>query len=94
VITATLQLVDLAGSERLKKSKVEGSAKIEAVGINESLLVLGKVISSLVESKTHVPVISEGGCLSMKTTHTYIHIYMCICVPVMKLLCKTMCSLK
>jgi len=55
VITATLQMVDLAGSERLKKSKAEGTAKLEAVGINESLLVLGKVISALVESKSHVP---------------------------------------
>jgi hypothetical protein len=77
VITATLQLVDLAGSERLKKSKVEGSAKIEAVGINESLLVLGKVISSLVESKTHVPVISrgEGGGSSMMCSYIHTHIY-------------------
>lgn len=51
--------MDLAGSERLKKSKAEGSAKAEAVGINESLLVLGKVISSLVESKSHVPVLLD-----------------------------------
>jgi hypothetical protein len=45
----------LAGSERVKKSKAEGSRLREAVGINYSLLVLGKVISSLVENSSHVP---------------------------------------
>jgi len=54
-VSATLNLVDLAGSERLKKSKAEGSRKIEAVGINKSLMVLGKVISALVEGHSHVP---------------------------------------
>ena len=42
----SLHLVDLAGSERIKKSgaTARGSArKAEAVGINSSLLVLGKV---------------------------------------------------
>jgi len=55
VIKSTLHLVDLAGSERLKKSKVEGLHKAEAIGINGSLLVLGKVINALVEKKRHVP---------------------------------------
>lgn len=50
-----LHLVDLAGSERVKKSKVEGGRLKEAVGINSSLLVLGKVISSLVQANKHVP---------------------------------------
>jgi kinesin family protein C2/C3 len=54
VVKSTLHLVDLAGSERLKKSKAEGSRKVEAVGINESLMVLGKVIAALVESRHHV----------------------------------------
>ena len=54
-VGATLHLVDLAGSERLKKSKAEGSRRAEAVGINESLMVLGKVIAALVESAHHVP---------------------------------------
>ena len=43
MVHSTLHLVDLAGSERLKKSKAEGARKREAVGINESLMVLGKV---------------------------------------------------
>jgi hypothetical protein len=49
------QKFDLAGSERLKKSKATGARKAEAVGINESLMVLGKVIAALVEGKSHVP---------------------------------------
>lgn len=55
LITSHLHLLDLAGSERVKKSKAEGSRLREAVGINSSLLVLGKVIAALVESKSHVP---------------------------------------
>lgn len=55
LIKSHIHLVDLAGSERVKKSNVQGTNLKEAVGINSSLLVLGKVISSLVECKTHVP---------------------------------------
>jgi len=56
LITSQLQMVDLAGSERIKKSKVVGAQRVEAVGINYSLLCLGKVIKSLVEdSSKHVP---------------------------------------
>ncbi len=55
LIQNQLHLVDLAGSERIKKSKVTGQRMKEAVGINSSLLVLGKVISSLVKGETHVP---------------------------------------
>ena len=43
------------GSERVKKSKVTGQHLKEAVGINYSLMVLGKVITNLVEGKSHVP---------------------------------------
>jgi len=53
--TSKLYLVDLAGSERLKKSKATGVRLQEAVGINESLLTIGKVISALVEGRPHVP---------------------------------------
>jgi len=55
LIKSRMHLVDLAGSERVKKSDVKGTHMKEAVGINSSLLVLGKVISSLVECKSHVP---------------------------------------
>lgn len=55
LVHSQLYLVDLAGSERVKKSKVTGQRMREAVGINSSLLVLGKVISALVEGESHVP---------------------------------------
>jgi hypothetical protein len=55
LLTSQLHLVDLAGSERIKKSLVTGIHLREAVGINSSLLVLGKVISSLVKGKSHIP---------------------------------------
>jgi len=55
IISSQLTLVDLAGSERIKKSKVTGARATEAIGINSSLLVLGKVIAALVESRRHVP---------------------------------------
>jgi hypothetical protein len=42
-----LTLVDLAGSERISLTGVVGQARKEAVEINRSLLVLGKVISAL-----------------------------------------------
>jgi len=50
-----LYLVDLAGSERVKKSKAAGGRLAEAVGINSSLMVLGRCISALVEETRHVP---------------------------------------
>lgn len=55
MVQSQLHLVDLAGSERVKKSKVTGTRMREAVGINSSLLVLGKVISALVKGHSHVP---------------------------------------
>lgn len=56
MVKSTIHLVDLAGSERIKKSHADhGRLKREAIGINSSLLVLGKVISALVENKSHVP---------------------------------------
>ena len=51
LVRSQLTLVDLAGSERVKRSKVSGRGLSEAVNINRSLLVLGKVISALVEAK-------------------------------------------
>ena len=55
LVKSQLHLIDLAGSERIKKSKATGTGLKEAVGINSSLLVLGKVIAALVESQHHVP---------------------------------------
>jgi len=55
VVRSQLHLVDLAGSERLKKSKAEGRRRDEAIGINSSLMVLGKCIAALVGEKAHVP---------------------------------------
>jgi hypothetical protein len=48
-------LVDLAGSEKVSKSKVEGANLKEAIGINQSLTCLGRVIDGLVENKPHIP---------------------------------------
>jgi hypothetical protein len=55
MIRSQLHLVDLAGCEKIKKSRVSGVGQREAVGINSSLLTLGKVIESLVEERRHVP---------------------------------------
>ena len=55
LVKTQLHLIDLAGSERVKKSQATGVRMKEAVGINSSLLVLGKVIAALVESHHHVP---------------------------------------
>jgi len=55
VVESLLSLVDLAGCEQLKQSKATGQRLQEAVGINSSLLVLGKVISALTKEASHVP---------------------------------------
>merc|ERR1719247_3226736 len=60
LLTTSLHLVDLAGSEQLKLSKAEGQRKKEAVGINSSLSVLGKVITALVEGHQHVPYLESS----------------------------------
>ena len=44
-----LHLVDLAGSERVKESKVMGDGVREAGNINQSLMVLGNVVTALEE---------------------------------------------
>lgn len=48
-------LVDLAGSENVRRSGATDTQKVEAGNINKSLLVLGRVITSLVEKQPHVP---------------------------------------
>uniref|UniRef100_A0A7S4GPK1 Kinesin-like protein n=1 Tax=Eutreptiella gymnastica TaxID=73025 RepID=A0A7S4GPK1_9EUGL len=52
---ARANLVDLAGSEKVSKSKVEGAGLKEAIGINQSLTCLGRVIDGLVDGDKHVP---------------------------------------
>eukprot|EP00928_Gymnodinium_smaydae_P021969 TRINITY_DN18608_c0_g2_i1.p1 TRINITY_DN18608_c0_g2~~TRINITY_DN18608_c0_g2_i1.p1 ORF type:complete len:338 (-),score=71.60 TRINITY_DN18608_c0_g2_i1:59-1072(-) len=54
-VSSQLHLVDLAGSERVKKSRAQGGRLVEAVGINGSLMVLGRCISARVEERPHVP---------------------------------------
>ncbi|KAJ1488419.1 P-loop containing nucleoside triphosphate hydrolase protein [Baffinella frigidus] len=53
--TGLLNLVDLAGSECVGRSGAQGDRKKEAGQINQSLLTLGRVITSLVERHVHVP---------------------------------------
>jgi len=51
-----LNLVDLAGSERVNRTQASGERLKEASSINQSLSVLGNVISALVDGKsTHIP---------------------------------------
>lgn len=51
-----LNLVDLAGSERQSKTGATGDRFKEATNINKSLLILGNVISALVDGvSSHVP---------------------------------------
>lgn len=51
-----LNLIDLAGSENVAKSgTASGEVKREAGVINQSLLVLGRVLTSLSENRPHVP---------------------------------------
>ncbi|XP_013195274.2 kinesin-like protein KIF3A [Amyelois transitella] len=56
VTMGKLHLVDLAGSERQSKTQASGTRLKEATKINQSLSVLGNVISALVDGKsTHIP---------------------------------------
>ncbi len=50
-----LNLVDLAGSENIGRSGAIDRRAREAGNINQSLLTLGRVITSLVERTPHIP---------------------------------------
>ncbi|GJD11590.1 Kinesin-like protein KIF11-A [Galdieria sulphuraria] len=50
-----LNLVDLAGSENIGRSGAQNMRAREAGNINQSLLTLGRVITSLVEHHPHIP---------------------------------------
>ncbi|KAK6641184.1 hypothetical protein RUM44_012893 [Polyplax serrata] len=53
--TGKLNLVDLAGSENIGRSGAVEMRAREAGSINQSLLTLGRVITSLVERTPHIP---------------------------------------
>ena len=53
--TGKLNLVDLAGSENIGRSGAVEKRAREAGTINQSLLTLGRVITSLVENTPHIP---------------------------------------
>ncbi|XP_065343491.1 kinesin-like protein Klp61F isoform X2 [Cloeon dipterum] len=53
--TGKINLVDLAGSENISRSGATNQRAKEAGNINQSLLTLGRVITSLVEKTPHVP---------------------------------------
>ena len=57
LLESRLMLADLAGSERIYRSGAahDAARRAEAVNINGSLLVLGKVVAALVEGQAHVP---------------------------------------
>ena len=79
MLTSHLHVVDLAGSERIKKSGAEGGQRAEAVGINTSLMVLGKCTSALVEQRPHACAGStfvgqrDRGRCSLVHSFTFIH---------------------
>jgi kinesin family protein 11 len=50
-----LNFVDLAGSENIGRSGAVDKRAREAGSINQSLLTLGRVITSLVERAPHIP---------------------------------------
>ncbi|KAH7107567.1 kinesin-domain-containing protein [Auriculariales sp. MPI-PUGE-AT-0066] len=55
VRSGKLNLVDLAGAENIGRSGAQNTRAREAGAINQSLLTLGRVITSLVEKAPHVP---------------------------------------
>lgn len=55
MLRSRLHLVDLGGSEQVKKSQAKGLRFEEAVEINTSLLVLGRVVDALMQGRSHVP---------------------------------------
>ena len=65
---AQLNLVDLAGSERTGKSGVEGDRMSEAMGINNSLTVLGRCMRAVGEGQTHVPWREAVLCQLLRTS--------------------------
>ena len=52
---AKLNLVDLAGSEGVKKTQAIGDRLAEANNINKGLLALGRCLSDICSSKSHIP---------------------------------------
>ena len=73
--TGKLNLVDLAGSENISRSGAVDKRAREAGNINQSLLTLGRVITSLVERAPHVPYRCVLGVCRYQAIGCFLHIY-------------------
>lgn len=67
-----LHLVDLAGSENVGRSGAVEKRAREAGSINQSLLTLGRVITSLVEHAPHIPYRESKLTRLLQVTETFI----------------------
>ena len=69
VRSSKLNVVDLAGSERLKDTGAEGQRFKEACKINQSLTVLGRVITNLSDAKSNKKGLGFINYRESKLTH-------------------------
>jgi len=67
----SLQMVDLAGSERAKRTENIGSMMVESCAINGTLLVLGRCLQALRDSKVSQQVIPYRDCKLTKVLYEY-----------------------
>ncbi|XP_069704822.1 kinesin-like protein KLP2 isoform X2 [Periplaneta americana] len=68
--TGQLNLVDLAGSENIGQSGAMDKKAREAGSINQSLLTIGRVITALVERKSHIPYSELSNLCSAEENNT------------------------
>ena len=71
--TSSLYMIDLAGSERTAKSEVVGVNFDEAVAINSSLTVLGRVIYTLANPKNKIRPPFRESKLTRMLTNVFTH---------------------
>ena len=69
----TFLFVDLAGSERIEKSGVQGIHKGQAICINESLSVFGRVIRALGNRDGYIPYRDSTLTMLMKSSFEHNH---------------------